>query len=252
MLSNDIYREKIVPSIRPNLFLNIPPLQPTSSAETKQKTPTQEFLNLNFDSLKAQIKNISSFHFRETPLIQDYSAMRQNGFSSVHNGFMQNNSGLDAFMHASRQQGKCAGVFDGDKFHVSVKDVDVPRTFNALSSLLFSEDCPFDKWKVTDMERAEPNARVSNGAQFTLYVKPDTADSRYTASTLKNIRDSLELLESVISEHNIQPGQHPDSDVRPSHWQFTSYRNELRSDREGSYAQSIALRKEPFFRLVTE
>lgn len=241
-----------MPNIRAGLFLNILPLQPTLSVATAQKPATQEHLHLNFYHLKAHISNRPALHFREAPHGQDYSTMRENGFISLHNGYIQNNSGLDAFMHASREQGKCAGVFDGDKFHLSVKQEDVPRAFNALSALLFSEDCPFDKWKVTDMARVEPDARVSKGAQFTLYVKPDTADSQFTASALNSIRHFVERLESVMTEHNIQPGQHPDSDVRPSHWQFTSYRNELRSDRECSYEQDIALRNEPFFRLMTE
>lgn len=191
-------------------------------------------------------------HFREYSHAPDYSAMRQSRFATLHNGFMVNNSGLDAFMHARREQGQCAGAFAGDKLHISVKREDVPLAFNALSGLLFSEDCPIDKWKVTDMERVEPGGRVSGGAQFTLYVKPDAADSRYTAQGLNSIRHFVERLESVMTEHNIQPGQHPDSDVRPFHWQFTSYRNEMRSEREGGEEQSLALRNEPFYRLVTE
>ncbi|PXX63824.1 phosphothreonine lyase [Pseudomonas sp. LAMO17WK12:I10] len=191
-------------------------------------------------------------HFREYLHAPDYSAMRQSGFGTLHNGFMMNNSGLDAFMHARREQRQCAGAFAGDKLHISVKREDVPLAFNALSGLLFSEDCPIDKWKVTDMERVEPGGRVSEGAQLTLYVKPDTADSRYTAQGLNRIRHFVERLESVMIEHNIQPGQHPDSDVRPFHWQFTSYRNEMRSEREGGEEQSLALRNEPFYRLVTE
>ncbi|MQT64293.1 type III effector phosphothreonine lyase [Pseudomonas sp. FSL R10-0056] len=241
-----------MPSIRPNLFLSIPALPPSLSTTPPQKASTQTYLHLNFDQLKAQIRHAPAPHFREAAHANNYSTMQQNGFITSHNGYMQNNSGLDAFIHANREQGQYSGVFDGDKFHLSVKQQEVPRAFNALAPLLFSEDCPFDQWKVTDMARVKPQARVSQGAQFTLYVKPDTADSRFTANALHSIRHFVERLESVMTEHNIQPGQHPDSDVRPCHWQFTSYRNELRSDREGSYEQSIALRNEPFFRLMSE
>lgn len=52
--------------------------------------------------------------------------------------------------------------------------------------------------------------------------------------------------------HNIQPGQYPDLDIRPVQWQFTSYRNELRSEREGNEAQNHMLRGEPFYCLITE
>lgn len=57
----------------------------------------------------------------------------------------------------------------------------VPQAFQALSELLFSEDSPIDKWKVTDMARVDQQSRVGEDAQFTLYVKPDQEDTQYRA-----------------------------------------------------------------------
>ncbi|MGK7442845.1 type III secretion system effector phosphothreonine lyase SpvC, partial [Salmonella enterica] len=70
----------------------------------------------------------------------------------------------------------------------------VPQAFQALSGLLFSEDSPVDKWKVTDMEKVVQQARVSLGAQFTLYIKPDQENSQYSASFLHKTRQFIECL----------------------------------------------------------
>ncbi|AIC22530.1 hypothetical protein EY04_27525 [Pseudomonas chlororaphis] len=239
---------------RPNLNLNLlkldmspPPLQLfTSAANT-----TLEHLNAHFTPLTQEIRDEPTPEFRKSSSAPTYADI-QSGQAMRHNGFRLSNSWLDAFIHADREPGKCAGAFAGDKFHISVKREDVPRAFNALSGLLLSDDCPIDKWKVTDMAKVPPEVRISKGAQITLYVKPDGADLQYTAKGLSSIRHFMERLESVMAEHSFQPGEHPDSDVRPSHWQFSSYRNELRSDREGSETQSAAMRNEPFYRLVTE
>lgn len=128
----------------------------------------------------------------------------------------------------------------------------MPQAFQLLSGLLFSEDSPIDKWKVTNLERVDQQARVSVGAQFTLYIKPDQENSQYSSSLLHNIRDFIECLESRLSNNGIIPGQRPESDVHPENWQYFSYRNELRSERSGSEIQSQTLREEPFYRLMTE
>ncbi|EPO2620266.1 type III effector phosphothreonine lyase, partial [Shigella flexneri] len=62
------------------------------------------------------------------------------------------------------------GDFVGDKFHISIAREQVPLAFQILSGLLFSEDSPIDKWKITDMNRVSQQSRVGIGAQFTLYV----------------------------------------------------------------------------------
>ncbi|ENA2756591.1 type III effector phosphothreonine lyase, partial [Salmonella enterica] len=53
-------------------------------------------------------------------------------------------------------------------------------------------------------------------------------------------------------ENGVISGQCPESDVHPENWKYLSYRNELRSGRDGGEMQRQALREEPFYRLMTE
>ncbi|EDW1658714.1 type III secretion system effector phosphothreonine lyase SpvC, partial [Salmonella enterica] len=62
----------------------------------------------------------------------------------------------------------------------------------------------------------------------------------------------IECLESRLSENGVISGQCPESDVHPENWKYLSYRNELRSGRDGGEMQRQALREEPFYRLMTE
>ena len=191
-------------------------------------------------------------HFEEASHAPDYSEMRQNFLRS--NGFIVFvDNHHDFFMHARRENLVCDGKFEGDKFHISVQKEQIPQVFKALSGLLFSEDSPIDHWKVTDIERMDdPQSRTAVGAQFTLYVKPDKENSEYSASSLHSIRQFVECIESKLSSNEVEPGQHPESDVHPANWQYVSYRNEKRSNRDGGKVQSEALRQEPFYRLMTE
>ncbi|VVP27814.1 type III secretion system effector phosphothreonine lyase [Pseudomonas fluorescens] len=213
---------------------------------------THRYLNSNFESLIHQMRIEPVPDFKHASHAPDYCNILRSGFNDRHNNFMLNNSGEDVFIHARREPAQCTGPFDGDKFHLSIKPDEVPEAFDALRGLLFSDDSPIDQWKVTDMERAEPASRVSEGTQFTLYVKLDLASEQNLVQELRRVRHFVECMESLLTESNIQPGQYPDSDIRPSSWQYVSYRNELRSQREGSEAQNQMLRSEPFYRLVTE
>ncbi|MFJ2713283.1 type III effector phosphothreonine lyase [Pseudomonas sp. NPDC087346] len=231
-----------------------PQIQASQAApNTASSQSTLEHLKDNFERLQLQLgREPQHQYFKLAPYAPDYLAMRQSGFATSHNGYRSSNSREDVFIHVRREERQSHGEFDGDKFHISVKREDLARAFDGLSSLLFSEDSPIDKWKVTDMERVEPSARVSEGAQFTLYMKPQGSDSHYEASELNRIKHFVSQLEGVLHELQVPAGQHPDSDVRPDHWQYTSYRNELRSQREGNEAQSLALSSEPFYRLMAE
>jgi phosphothreonine lyase len=232
--------------------LCLPPLKAPVLNIQPSTTPALQNLEKKFDVLMQQIRSEPASFFRESTHPMDYSAMRACGFFQKHNDYIVTNSDEDVFIHARREPAHLAGSFEGDKFHLSVHKEDVPHAFNALSDLLFSEDCPFDKWKVTDMTRLASGHRVSEGAQFTCYAKPGTEDSCYTAEGLHRIRCFMDQLEATLIDHDIRPGQQPESDVRPPFWQYTSYRNELRSQREGNENQSEALRNEPFYRLITE
>lgn len=213
---------------------------------------TNENLKNNFKSLHNQIQNMPISQFKEALDAPDYSGMRQSGFCAKRLGFQLNNHSNDVFIHARREYPQCQGDFAGDKFHISVLRDMVPQAFQALSGLLFSEDSPVDKWKVTDIEQSDQQTRVSLGAQFTLYIKSDQENSQYSASLLHKVRQFIECLESRLFENEVISGQCPESDVHPENWKYLSYRNELRSGREGGEMQSQALREEPFYRLMTE
>jgi len=241
-----------MPIKRPHLNLDLSSLQSLSSSVPIQKLSTLEHLRSNFDNLKSQLTGGACPLFREAPEGYDYPAACRIGSDTLHNGFMVYNAGVDAFVHVCRDEGQCKGAYDGDKLHISVKRDEMPQAFGVLSKFLFSEDCPIDKWKFVHVSELGSGNRVCEGAQFTLYVKPDAADSQFTTQALSRLRHFVERLESEMASQNIHPGKYPDSDVRPSHWQFISYRNEMRSQREGSEEQSVSLSNEPLYRLLTE
>ncbi len=116
-----------------------------------------------------------------------------------------NHSG-DVFIHACRENPQSKGDFVGDKFHISIAREQVPLAFQILSGLLFSEDSPIDKWKITDMNRVSQQSRVGIGAQFTLYVKSDQECSQYSALLLHKIRQFIMCLESNLLRSKIAPG----------------------------------------------
>ncbi|EJA8275561.1 type III secretion system effector phosphothreonine lyase SpvC, partial [Salmonella enterica subsp. enterica serovar Enteritidis] len=166
-----------MPINRPNLNLNIPPLNIVAAYDGAEIPSTNKHLKNNFNSLHNQMRKMPVSHFKEALDVPDYSGMRQSGFFAMSQGFQLNNHGYDVFIHARRESPQSQGKFAGDKFHISVLRDMVPQAFQALSGLLFSEDSPVDKWKVTDMEKVVQQARVSLGAQFTLYIKPDQENS---------------------------------------------------------------------------
>jgi phosphothreonine lyase len=215
---------------------------------------TNEHLKNNFDTLHNQMRDMPVSHFKEALDVPDYSEICQSGLDSIiqSHDFLLNKDSDSAFIYAFRQSPKYQGISDGDKFHISVQRDMLPQAFQALSGLLFSEDSPVDTWKMTDLDRIDKKHRLSVGAQFTLYIKPDQKNSHYSVSLLHNIREFIACLESRLSENGIISGQCPDSDVHPEYWQYLSYRNELRSERYGSEAQSRVLREEPFYRLMAE
>lgn len=155
-----------MPINRPNLNLNIPPLNIVAAYDGAEIPSTNKHLKNNFNSLHNQMRKMPVSHFKEALDVPDYSGMRQSGFFAMSQGFQLNNHGYDVFIHARRESPQSQGKFAGDKFHISVLRDMVPQAFQALSGLLFSEDSPVDKWKVTDMEKVVQQARVSLGAQY--------------------------------------------------------------------------------------
>lgn len=237
-----------MPINKPSLKLSLSLLNAGSGYETFEN----QNLRNRFSALHNQMRQMPGYHFKEASDAPDYTGICQSGFFAISQGFRLYNHNEDIFVHACRETPHYKGAFSGDKFHISVLNEQLPQAFQALSGLLFSEESPVDKWKVTDMARVAQPSRVSVGAQFTLYIKPDQGNSQYSVALLHKTRQFLECLESSLSEYGVMPGQRPESDVHPENWRYLSYRNERRSDREGGEIQSQALREEPFYRLMTE
>ncbi|HII1672696.1 TPA: type III secretion system effector phosphothreonine lyase [Salmonella enterica] len=240
-----------MPINRPSLTLDLSLLNVGPTSHNPQMISTNEHLKNNFNTLYNQMRQMPILQFKEAVDVPDYSEMRQCGFFAMRQGFQLANRDEDVFIHARRENAHCKGNFSGDKFHISVLKEQMPQAFNALSGLLFSENSPVDKWKVIDTELVDHQFRLGIGAQFTLYIKPDQENSQYSVFLLHKTRQFIEYLESRLAEKGIIPGQYPASDVHPENWKYLSYRNELRSGRDGDKMQLQALREEPFYRLMT-
>lgn len=165
-------------------------------------------------------------------------------------------TGTDAFIHMDRVSPKSQGDFAGDKIHLSVAPQHVEAAFNAIAKILQAEDSPVDKWKVTDMSRMHANMspeqqRVTLGAQFTIYAKPDRPDHTYSPQYMGKLRGMIKSVENELRHAGVAPSSNrPTSDVSSQHWQFASYRNERNSERVGSPTRNQGLEHEPFFQLV--
>ncbi|EMF3283052.1 type III secretion system effector phosphothreonine lyase, partial [Shigella sonnei] len=234
-----------MPIKKPCLKLNLDSLNVVRS-EIPQMLSANERLKNNFNILYNQIRQYPAYYFKVASNVPNYSDICQ-FFSVMYQGFQIVNHSGDVFIHACRENPQSKGDFVGDKFHISIAREQVPLAFQILSGLLFSEDSPIDKWKITDMNRVSQQSRVGIGAQFTLYVKSDQECSQYSALLLHKIRQFIMCLESNLLRSKIAPGEYPASDVRPEDWKYVSYRNELRSDRDGSERQEQMLREEPFY-----
>ncbi|MGG9999789.1 type III effector phosphothreonine lyase [Pseudovibrio ascidiaceicola] len=244
-----------MPKFGLSLKLQVPPLQlnqPQQQAAINHQANKPGGLAGKQDAIAQQVKDLPAPVFRPAANAPNFEAAKNSGWGSENSGWRTLNiESQDSFIHTKRIDANAKGEFAGDKIHLSIEPSQVPQAFDAINTLLFSEDSPVDKWKVTDMSRVTEGSRVQVGAQFTLYLRPTAEDSQYTAQDLKNDKSFVESIEQKLSQAGIQPGERPASDVAPHHWDFASYRNEIRSDREGGAAQTEALRREPVFELLT-
>lgn len=238
--------------VRPKLGLSLntlaplPPAKKNASAELRgmtrndvaASTQTRFALNLGAPTYDVAMSGRGEQH-------AGWSALNQSALT-----------GTDAFIHMNRINPKSQGDFAGDKIHLSVEPQHVETAFNAIAKILHAEDGPVDRWKVTDMSRMHPNMspeqqRVTLGAQFTIYAKPDRPDNTYSSQYMGKVRGMISNIEDELRHANVAPSNHrPASDVASQHWQFASYRNENSSDRTGSSSQSHSLESEPFFQLI--
>lgn len=178
-------------------------------------------------------------------------AQRSSGQS--YGGWRVENEARRSFISFKRTQPRKHEESVGDKFHISVSKADVPKAFEILSKLINAENSPINAWKTTDVTRTDPrDTRLSQGAQFTLYPKPDRADGTYSPEFLGKTQALVNTIEQELKCAGIRKSDHkPASDVSAPQWGYVSYRNEHRSNRVGSESQSAALRDEPFFKLTS-
>lgn len=241
-----------MPLKRTALKLDLSLLTQPEQCDKKRQLPTDTYLKQYFDTLLIQMKQMPFSFMKEAENAPDYIALQQCGFFSQHNGFHLYNDCSDVFIHARREKPHSTGDFEGDKFHLSVHESQIAQAITILSGALFSDDNPCDKWKITDISQEEIDSRVKLGAQVTLYVRPYPGEHPYSAGLLSKIRRFITGLESRLAEGGIIPGEYPSSDIRPPHWQFTSYRNEIISGREGCESDHQRLAESAFYRLMTE
>lgn len=240
-----------MPLKRTGLTLDFSLLNQPEKDDKKTHLPTDDYLKQHIDALLIQMKQMPVSFIKEAENAPDYPMLQQCGYSSRYNGFHLSNDCGDVFIRARREKPHCAGGFEGDKFHLSVHESQITQAVTMLSGALFSDNNPCDKWKITDISQAEPDSRVKRGAQITLYVRPVPGEHPYSAELLSEIRRFITGLEYRLTEGGIVPGEYPLSDIRPPHWQFTSYRNEIISGREGCEADHQRLAESAFYRLMT-
>lgn len=75
---------------RPNLKLNISPLNIVAAYDGAEIPSTNKHLKNNFNSLHNQMRKMPVSHFKEALDAPDYSGMRQSGFFAMSQGFQLN------------------------------------------------------------------------------------------------------------------------------------------------------------------
>ncbi|WP_026318035.1 type III secretion system effector phosphothreonine lyase [Algicola sagamiensis] len=231
----------------PRLKLNLPPLVlPQNSVQQVPKQP-KEVKKEDVPQLIQETKNQPKSHFQLADVREGYQDFSKDSYKNHISGYRLSNIPFgDVFIHANREND--SREFLGDKIHISLAQSELAEGVDKILPLLLSEDSPIDKWKVTDLSRCPSDSRVAVGAQMTLYVKADK-EAGYEPTLLKKVKDFLEEIEMVLNQNGISPGEKPESDVSAANWHFISYRNEHRSDRDGT--SSHLLYEEPFYQIMS-
>ncbi|MGN2434960.1 type III secretion system effector phosphothreonine lyase [Pseudomonas syringae] len=230
-----------------NTQLTSPPVKKDTGAELSRLNEGEVLAN-------TQTRFALNHHAPTYEVAQRALGENHGGWTAVNQFKM---TGTDMFIHMDRREPRSKGDFVGDKFHLSVAPRHVASAFDAIGKLLQADDSPVDKWKVTDMSCVHTyspaqHARVTQGAQFTLYAKPDRADNTYSPEYMGKMRGMISSIERELHAAGVPQSNHrPESDVAPGHWAYASYRNEHRSERAGSSSQANELEREPFFKLVS-
>src|ERR1700754_4998021 len=158
------------PSLKLPLALSIPT---PDNAATTAATPNSK-LEADVQQITAQLATEARTTIEPTNGAPSLSDL-QNKQAFVTQSHSIANMGNDFFINVSRLGDPQRETFDGHKVHLSVDRDKFEQAYNALAPLLFSNQSPILRFKLTDMERAGAEAsgaagsRVTDGAQFTLY-----------------------------------------------------------------------------------
>ncbi|EEZ39207.1 VirA protein [Photobacterium damselae] len=231
----------------PRLKLNLPPLVVSQNTPPPAPKVSHELKKEDVGKLIKDIEAQPKSSFRNADIHGSYHELSQGGYKNEFSGYKLSNVPFgDVFIHANKDNE--SREYLGDKIHISIDKAQLSSGFDDILPILLSEDSPIDKWKVTDLNRCPPDSRVAVGAQITLYVKADK-ESGYVPAELKKVKDFLEQIELTLGQSNTTPGEKPQSDISAANWNFISYRNEYRSDREGGASHQLF--EEPFFQVIS-
>lgn len=157
--------------------------------------------------------------------------------------FSTSNFGNDFFVNVAHRGDTGKSTFDGHKVHLSVDKAQFGQAYAALAPLLFSGESPIRRFKLTDMERAgagpqNPHSdRVTQGAQFTLYLQSHPQTGHYDAQHLHALQSFIGQCEGALTDAGVSSGSMPASDAPlGSH---ASYRSED-YDRDASQVAQMA------------
>lgn len=170
------------------------------------------------------------------------TVVREVGHDATH--FSTSNPGNDFFITAESKGDAGKSTYDKHKVHLSVDKEKFDEAYKALAPLLFSEASPIRRFKLTDMERAAAASpqgaasdRVTQGAQFTLYLKSNPQTGHYDARHMHAIKSFVDQCENELDKAGMSSGKLPTSDVPLG--KYASYRDE-NYERDGQDGEKMA------------
>jgi hypothetical protein len=181
-------------------------------------------------SVSVQARDLESLSPVKVEPASPPSLSSLSGVSFTGGNYRSTNLGNDYFINVRSMASPGKSTFDGHKIHISVSAQQFELAYSALGPLLFSSQSPISSFKLTDMTRAEAAtptsaaARVTLGAQFTLYLHSSSASGDYDAQQINAIRSFIGQCEEAMNKAGVQPGVVPTSDVQLG--TYASYRNE--------------------------
>ncbi|AQS36134.1 virulence-associated protein [Shewanella psychrophila] len=232
----------------PRFKLNLPPLVIPQNIPQATPAPSKEIKKEDVANLLKETNAQPKSNFKHANFHDGYQELSKGPYDNQFSGYKLSNTPFgDVFIHGNKLDE--SREYLGDKIHVSIEQSQLAKGFDSILPILLSEDSPIDKWKVTDLHRCPPESRVAVGAQITLYIKADK-ELGYSSEDLKKVKDFLDEIELTLGQSGISSGVKPQSDVSAVTWNFISYRNENRSDREGT--SSHLLFEEPFYQIISD